>query len=69
MPEAQFFAKLRNHELEDAKLIMAGLWLKARRQLVPADDVEPTHPVERKVKIGVTDGVTESFDVELTGEA
>jgi ADP-ribose pyrophosphatase len=56
MPVNQFFDKLQAQQFEDAKLIMAGLWLKARRQLVPADDVEPTHPVERKVKMPLAGG-------------
>jgi nudix-type nucleoside diphosphatase (YffH/AdpP family) len=49
MPIAEFFAKLRNQEFEDAKLIIAGQWLRERRALMPADDARSAPPVEFKV--------------------
>src|SRR4029079_16624378 len=51
MPLAEFFDKLRNGQLEDGKLVIAAQWLKARQALMPGEDLEPTKPVERKVKL------------------
>ena len=48
----QFFAKLRTSEFEDAKLIIAGLWLRERLATRPVDDFTRPITVERKVKSG-----------------
>jgi nudix-type nucleoside diphosphatase (YffH/AdpP family) len=50
LPVAEFFAKLRNHELEDAKLIVAAYWLKERLALLPVEHAEVAVPVEFYVK-------------------
>jgi ADP-ribose pyrophosphatase len=50
MPVAEFFAKLRNQELEDAKLIVAGYWLKERLALLPVEHAEVATPTEFYVK-------------------
>lgn len=54
MPIAEFFAKLRNQEFEDAKLVIAAQWLKERRATMAADDAAPAPPVERKVKLPIS---------------
>jgi len=51
MPIAEFFSKLRHHEFEDAKLLIAAHWLRERRATVAADDAAPAPPVERKLKL------------------
>jgi hypothetical protein len=38
MPISEFLAKLRNQELEDAKLIIAAQWLRDRRATLPVED-------------------------------
>jgi nudix-type nucleoside diphosphatase (YffH/AdpP family) len=50
LPVAEFFARLRNHELEDAKLIVAAYWLKERLALLPVAHAEVAVPVEFYVK-------------------
>lgn len=49
MPVATFFAKLRNREFEDAKLIIGAQWLRERLGTMPIIDTEAKPPVEYKV--------------------
>jgi ADP-ribose pyrophosphatase len=51
LPVAEFFAKLRNQEFEDAKLIIAAQWLKDRRSTMPVEHTAATPPLERQVKV------------------
>jgi nudix-type nucleoside diphosphatase (YffH/AdpP family) len=49
MPISQFFAKLRNQEFEDAKLIIAGQWLRDRHATLPIQDETAAVPEEFEV--------------------
>jgi ADP-ribose pyrophosphatase len=51
MPLTEFFAKLRNREFEDAKLIIAGYWLRDRLASMPTADHEETKFVSRRLKL------------------
>lgn len=51
MPVAEFFAKLRNREFEDAKLIIAGYWLRERLASMPTTDHDLSRSEAYKIKL------------------
>jgi ADP-ribose pyrophosphatase len=55
MPISEFFARLRNQELEDAKLIIAAQWLKERRATQPIEAVTIVKPIEYCLKSSTQD--------------
>lgn len=44
IPLNEFLRRLRNREFEDPKIIIAGQWLRDRRQSMPSDHVQLTDP-------------------------
>lgn len=56
LPVNVFFAKLRNQEFEDAKLIIAGQWLRERRALLMASASPSEQPMSRVVAASRTRG-------------